>query len=222
MLKEDLEQQRENPRLDETLEMFIQAYEEKLEELFSEEDKLNNDHTPSHDSFESESTEKQDLLPRISKNTVVSNEHFEEFQTKTSSPRNDPSSSIKRILHNSLSGHSLQASMQAPALVFDHGSIYTKVGFGGELYPRKVFPTAVGQISSSTAVVGREIFRPTSGCSRVTWPLQGGNVNWEKMTQIWESIYQSELNIKDPSEYSVSLYTRLFCYFQLTNLQLWS
>ncbi|XP_020826520.1 actin, cytoplasmic-like [Phascolarctos cinereus] len=95
------------------------------------------------------------------------------------------------------------------AVVFDGGSRYFKVGYGGEQAPRFVFPCVVGCYQRQSVMRGmyaRETFIGNEvtnkrGKLTVKYPIERGIVtNWEDMEKIWHHAYYNMLCI-DPEEH---------------------
>ncbi|XP_072495535.1 actin, cytoplasmic-like isoform X2 [Notamacropus eugenii] len=95
------------------------------------------------------------------------------------------------------------------AVVFDGGSRYFKVGYGGEQAPQFVFPCVVGRYKRQSVMVGmdaRDTFignevTNKQGKLTVKYPMEHGIVtNWDDMEKIWHHAFYNMLHI-DPEEH---------------------
>lgn len=93
-------------------------------------------------------------------------------------------------------------------VIFDNGSLNTRVGVAGEENPRYLFPTIVGTAKkgplsatrerSQRHFIGDEAYS-TRGTLNITYPIKDRVImNWEDMEQIWRHSYYQVLKI-DPS-----------------------
>ncbi|KAJ5071260.1 actin-10-related [Anaeramoeba ignava] len=104
-------------------------------------------------------------------------------------------------------------------IIIDSGGDTIKAGFGGEDFPRIIFPTVIGRERSGspfaylslqwkgspiTWCVGEEI-KSYIGKIRLIYPIQNGIItNWDDMEKIWNHIFYNELRVA-PEEHPVLL-----------------
>ncbi|XP_041473522.1 actin, cytoplasmic-like [Lytechinus variegatus] len=103
--------------------------------------------------------------------------------------------------------------MSGKAIVIDNGSGTTKAGYAGDDKPKFVFPTTVGRprhqgvmvgMGQKSCFVGDEA-QSKRGILTLNLPLEHGNVtNWENMTEIWQHIFNNQLQVK-PEDHPVLL-----------------
>ncbi|XP_036618543.1 actin, clone 302-like isoform X2 [Trichosurus vulpecula] len=95
------------------------------------------------------------------------------------------------------------------AVIFDGGSRFFKVGFGGEQSPRFVFPCMVGRYKRQNVMrgmdardtfIGNEVTEKR-GKLTVKYPVERGIItNWDDMEKIWHHAFYNVLHI-DPEEH---------------------
>ncbi|XP_051821640.1 actin-3 isoform X1 [Antechinus flavipes] len=95
------------------------------------------------------------------------------------------------------------------AVIFDGGSRYFRVGYGGERAPRFVFPCVVGRYKKQNVMHGldeKDTFigdEVTDNWTKLTvkYPVEQGIVtNWEDMEKIWHHAFYNVLRV-DPEEH---------------------
>jgi len=92
-------------------------------------------------------------------------------------------------------------------IICDNGSGYCKLGYGGDSFPRHVFPSIVGRpmlrasqqigdIELKPIMVGDEA-AAVRGMLEMSYPLIEGTVkNWEEMEEIWDYCFFTKLGLK--------------------------
>ncbi|XP_043825542.1 actin, clone 302-like [Dromiciops gliroides] len=112
-------------------------------------------------------------------------------------------------------GHQSQTSTEklgegevCSAVIFDGGSRYFKVGFGGEQAPRFVFPCMVGRYKRQSVMPGmdaRDTFignevTDKRGKLTINYPIEHGIItDWDDMEKIWHHAFYNVLHV-DPEE----------------------
>ena len=97
-------------------------------------------------------------------------------------------------------------------VIFDNGSLNTRVGVAGEENPRYLFPTIVGSAKkgplsatrerSQRRFIGDEAYSKR-GTLNITYPIKDRVImNWEDMEQIWSHSYYNVLKI-DPNTHPI-------------------
>lgn len=89
-----------------------------------------------------------------------------------------------------------------PSVVIDCGSLMTKAGFGGEIEPLSMFPTAPGKSSKSSGASPKETFfglgpsKRIDGC-KMSRPIDRGEiVDWEAIENVWRRCYREVVNVR--------------------------
>ena len=119
-------------------------------------------------------------------------------------------SSDDKVAH----AHTVKSFNPGQICVLDSGSWNTRVGFAGEVMPRSVFPTVVGQPRSQgvtmgtgmkECVIGHECVA-NRGILNTTSPIKDGIVqNWDDIERLWASTIFDDLCIQpDKTAFLVS------------------
>lgn len=97
------------------------------------------------------------------------------------------------------------SALDAPAVIFDNGSGLCKAGLSGEIGPRHVVNSVVGQhwfkAPSATAnqklyFVGQEALQ-RAGSLQLCWPVERGRVTcWDAAEKLWKHVFEWELGVK--------------------------
>ncbi|KAJ5071259.1 actin-7-related [Anaeramoeba ignava] len=100
------------------------------------------------------------------------------------------------------------------SIIIDSGGDTIKAGFGGEDFPRIIFPTVIGRPKSYGGMMfgmyQRDSFVGDEALNRriqpiLTYPLQNGIItNWDDMEKIWHHTFYNELRVA-PEEHPVLL-----------------
>ena len=103
------------------------------------------------------------------------------------------------------------ADEEKQTIIIDNGSSISKVGFGGDEYPRTIFPTCIGYSKCSDNNSGEDKHKFLVGADaeakrnlfNLYYPIERGNIrNWDDMEKIWKHIYPNEL-CADSEEHKV-------------------
>ncbi|XP_038044803.1 actin-like [Patiria miniata] len=98
------------------------------------------------------------------------------------------------------------------SLIIDNGSGMTQAGFGGDDFPRAVFPSIVGRPRRRSRTtdkwegifIGSDILAKRADLT-LDYPIEHGIVtNWDDMVKIWDHTFARELRV-DPEEHPVLL-----------------
>jgi len=99
--------------------------------------------------------------------------------------------------------------------VCDNGTGFMKIGFAGENFPTKSFPTMVGRpvlrseermtdIQLKDIMVGDECEKARSNLE-ITYPIDNGKINnWEDMNKLWDHAFYDQLKV-DPTSTKILL-----------------
>ncbi len=102
---------------------------------------------------------------------------------------------------------------ESQPIVIDNGSGMIKAGWGGDDYPRSVFPSLVGRPGWCGVMVGMQVksiyvgdeAMSKRGILRLKYPIEHGiTTSWDDMEQLWHHTFYNELRIQ-PEEHSVLL-----------------
>ncbi|XP_056657122.1 actin-3-like isoform X3 [Monodelphis domestica] len=103
-------------------------------------------------------------------------------------------------------------------VIFDGGSRYFKVGYGGEYSPRFVFPSAIGHyrwqniksgMDLRDTFIGNEVIEKWANLL-VKYPIEHGIiVNWDDMEKIWHHSFYNVLHV-DPEKHPLLVTEHLF------------
>ncbi|KAM5221505.1 actin-related protein T1-like [Ctenodactylus gundi] len=103
--------------------------------------------------------------------------------------------------------------LDAPAVIFDSGSGFSKAGLSGDIVPRKIFNSVVGYPKSNISLGGRNRGRyfvgkeaqNNVGSLYLHHPVERGLVTrWDDMEKLWKHLFERELGV-DPKEQPVLL-----------------
>ncbi|XP_075395371.1 actin-related protein T1-like [Tenrec ecaudatus] len=103
------------------------------------------------------------------------------------------------------------SNIDAPAVVFDNGSGFCKVGFSKEIVPRQIMNSVVGhkRFNSSLAEVNKKnyLIGNEALCSHealiLHHPIERGQItDWDDMEKVWQHLFECELGVT-PSEQPV-------------------
>lgn len=100
-------------------------------------------------------------------------------------------------------------------IVCDNGTGFLKIGFAGDNFPTKTFPTMVGRpvlrseermatMQLKDIMVGEEC-EAARGNLEISYPIDNGKINnWDDMCKVWDHAFYEQLQI-DPKERKILL-----------------
>lgn len=101
----------------------------------------------------------------------------------------------------------MEQAVNFDRIISDNGSGYVKLGYGGDSFPRHIFPSIVGrpvlksnqqvgEVELKNPMIGDECI-PVRAMLEISYPLIEGVVkDWDQMEEIWNYSFYNKLGLK--------------------------